>query len=122
MPELVPDRVGMELDRLPVCASIIRFVEFMANVYNSWSQVWFALQCMFPRWKHWELKYTRAGRIKLGLSRLARFLVFTTGSVGVYGAWKAGISLSDMPILVQLLARMLLSKIVDALSILHSRL
>ncbi|KAH9210355.1 hypothetical protein DL95DRAFT_308182 [Leptodontidium sp. 2 PMI_412] len=87
-----------------------------------WSQVWFALQCMFPRWKHWELKYTRAGRIKLGLSRLARFLVFTTASVGVYGAWKAGISLSDMPILMQLLARMFLSKIVDALSILHSRL
>ncbi|OQV08247.1 hypothetical protein CLAIMM_12553 [Cladophialophora immunda] len=52
-----------------------------ATVYPR-TQVDFTLRCMFPVWRHWDLKYTTKGRFKLAASRALRAL----GLVGLVWA------------------------------------
>jgi hypothetical protein len=56
------------------------------NGWNStvlpYSQIWFWYWCKFPRWRDWNITYTRKGITKVVLSRLlkaASVLVFVLG-------------------------------------------
>ncbi|KAI1616944.1 cyclohexanone monooxygenase [Exophiala viscosa] len=42
-----------------------------ATVYPR-TQIDFTLRCMFPRWDHWNAKYTRKGLVKLQLGRILK--------------------------------------------------
>jgi hypothetical protein len=47
------------------------------------TQIDFTLRCMFPRWSHWDAKYTRKGLIKLQLGRILKLFGLV---VAVWGA------------------------------------
>ena len=44
-----------------------------ATVYPR-TQVDFSLRCMFPVWRHWDIRYTRKGLFRLGLTRLVKLV------------------------------------------------
>ncbi len=61
-----------------------------ATVYPR-TQVDFTLRCMFPVWRHWDVRYTRKGLVKLALTRLVK-LVGIVGLIwGVVYARRNGV-------------------------------
>lgn len=46
-----------------------------ATVYPR-TQIDFTLRCMFPRWDHWNAKYTRKGLVRLSLGRILKLFSF----------------------------------------------
>lgn len=57
------------------------------NGWNStvypWTQIDFTLRCTFPRWDHWNAKYTRKGLTKLRVARTVKLftLLLTVGAI-----------------------------------------
>jgi hypothetical protein len=95
--------------------------DITTETFHRYSQVWFALQCIFLRWTDWNLLYTRNGIVKLQLRRLAGFFAFIVGLLEAYRAWKTGLSLRDSPLQIHYLTMMLLSKSIAGLKAIEAR-
>ncbi|KAK8216502.1 hypothetical protein IWZ01DRAFT_518753 [Phyllosticta capitalensis] len=50
-----------------------------------YTQIWFTLRCMFPKYSDWDIRYTRKGLIKLFLWKGIRALIF---AVLLLGLWR----------------------------------
>lgn len=57
---------------------------------RSFSQIDYSLRCMFPRWGHYDIQYTRKGQIKRRVRQSVIYLTFVASIVGLYQARKRG--------------------------------
>lgn len=62
-----------------------------ATVYPR-TQIDFTLRCMFPRWDHWDVKYTRKGLVRLRLRRILKVLGLLITVWGAAFAARNGVS------------------------------
>lgn len=60
------------------------------------SQFYFGWRCMFPIWKHWDIKYTRKGLWLRSIRIVMRLLALTVLIIGTYRARQAGMTLTSL--------------------------
>ncbi|KAK5464926.1 hypothetical protein LTS15_001489 [Exophiala xenobiotica] len=70
------------------------------------TQIDFTLRCMFPRWSHWDAKYTRKGLIKLQLGRILKLFALVVAVWGSIFTARNGVR-STRDVLAQVLRRSL---------------
>jgi hypothetical protein len=63
-----------------------------------YSQIWYWYRCMFPRWRDWDITYTRKGQVKIALARAIRVLALASAILGVYWARKSGVGVKGQAI------------------------
>lgn len=61
-----------------------------------YTQIWFTLRCMFPKYSDWNLTYTRRGLVKLYLQRGLRVLALLVLLVGALKARQKGIGTAGL--------------------------
>ncbi|KAI9759039.1 MAG: hypothetical protein M4579_002628 [Chaenotheca gracillima] len=60
------------------------------------SQVRFTYECLFPRWKDWDIKYTKKGSLKLRARQLIKLTAFAIAIIGIRRTRQAGYGLKDL--------------------------
>lgn len=79
-----------------------------ATVYP-YSQIWFGLRCMFPKWSDWRISYTTKGLLKKRLGQLFKAVVATIAFVALRNMHESGDGLEyfrNLGIRYLLMARM----------------
>lgn len=66
---------------------------------------------MFPKWKDWDVTYTRKGLLKQRLRQALKYIAFVAAIVGVYRTRQAGQSMVDIPNLLRQYVRFALLRI-----------
>ncbi len=77
------------------------------------SQIDFSIRCMFPKWKDWNLQYTRKGLLKKRAGRALRICALVAVIVGAYNLRKDGGSLGNLPGLLRQIVRSSLLTVLD---------
>jgi hypothetical protein len=77
-----------------------------------YSQTWFAIKCMFPKWDDWNVKYTPKGRRKQRLRKLGTTVLIILVLAGLLNAVRAGYGLADGPGLIRHHLRRSLGRVV----------
>ncbi|KAI9827508.1 MAG: hypothetical protein M1832_004858 [Thelocarpon impressellum] len=78
-----------------------------------YSQIWFTLLCMFPRWRDWDIAYTRKGSMKMRNVQALRIVAFVIAIVGLSRARKAGLGLTNAPQFLRMGIKQALSSVLE---------
>lgn len=62
----------------------------LAYVECRYSQIWFTLRCMFPKWADWNIVYTKKGLMRLYLQQALRMLGLVLVLTGASRAYRKG--------------------------------
>jgi len=65
------------------CASWYKTEGGWNSTVYPYTQIWFAIRCMFPTWSDWDIRYTRSGLIKKRAKTIIRFLAYIAVIIGV---------------------------------------
>lgn len=60
---------------------------------HRYSQIWFTLLCMFPKYRDWDYKYTTIGLFKKRARATLKLVALTLAIIGTYRARQAGLGL-----------------------------
>ncbi|KFY33288.1 hypothetical protein V494_07744 [Pseudogymnoascus sp. VKM F-4513 (FW-928)] len=84
-----------------------------------YSQVWFSLLCMFPKYRDWNYKYTTKGFAKTLAKRILRIIALAGIATGLYFARQAGSNFSwkEGVAVARLARRQLLNKLGESLKV-----
>ncbi|KAF9640073.1 putative flavin-binding protein [Lasiodiplodia theobromae] len=61
-----------------------------------YTQIWFTLRCMFPKWSDWNITYTKRGLLKLYLQHGLRVLAVFVFLIGGWRARQRGLKVTDL--------------------------
>lgn len=62
-----------------------------------YSQPWFTLLCMFPKWADWNIKYTPKGLRQKRIKTLLKYTLYAALFTGAVKARRVGVKFSDIP-------------------------
>lgn len=88
---------------------------------DRYTQIWFTILCMFPKYSDWNVKYTPKGLRKKRRNEAMRYLALLLVLGGIYRARKAGHTIAEGPTLLRGFLRTALRKGVEGLQWLSSR-
>ncbi|KAI9782399.1 MAG: hypothetical protein M1816_001897 [Peltula sp. TS41687] len=95
------------------------------NGWNSvtypYSQIIFTLKCMFPKWGHWDIKYTTRGFWRRRLKDVLQLMALALFAVGISKASQKGYDLRDGPALIRGVIRQGNQSAINGLEALRSR-
>lgn len=70
--------------RESLSAPYILMMAFADGFQSRYSQIWFAIKCMFPNWRDWDIHYTQKGLWKQRMSRLLALVGFIVLLLNAY--------------------------------------
>lgn len=88
----------------------------------SYSQVHFALKCMFPRYSDWNIRYTTRGIWRRRLKEMLRVVAFALLVLGISQARQKGYALRDGPTLIRAAIRQGIQSGIKGMEALRGRL